>query len=137
MNGRFTGMLTAALLAWLWAAAPLLAHHSFAAEFDIDKSITLAGNVTKVLWTNPHVYIFIDVKNDKEEVTNWGFELGGPNSLLRAGWTRDAVRIGDLVTIDGYRAKDGSNLASARSIKLPDGRKLSTASLAGAGNPTK
>ena len=92
--------------------------------------------MTAFEWSNPHVYIFIDAKDDKGGVANWGFELGGPNSLLRAGWTRDAVKVGDELSIDGYRAKDGSNLANARVIRVADGRKLFAGS-SGDGGPIK
>ena len=130
MNVRSISYCTMALLGLLCAAVPVMAHHSFAAEFDIDKTISLSGTVTKVLWNNPHVWIFMNGKDEKGNAGDWGFELGGPNSLLRAGWTRDAVKVGDRLTIDGYRAKDGSRLANARLIRMPDGRKLFTASSA-------
>jgi hypothetical protein len=123
-------LLIGALFIATCAAAPVWAHHSFAAEFDVDKPITMVGTVSKIDWSNPHVWIYISVKDDKGNATNWGFELGGPNSLLRRGWTRDAVKVGDTLTIDGYLAKDGSHLANARTIKLPDGQKLFTASSA-------
>jgi hypothetical protein len=129
MNKRPIGLLAVLFIATC-AAAPVWAHHSFAAEFDVDKPVTLVGSVSKIDWSNPHVWIYISVKDDKGNATDWGFELGGPNSLLRRGWTRDAVKVGDTLTIDGYLAKDGSHLANARAIKLPDGRKLFTASSA-------
>lgn len=108
----------------LAAAAPLFAHHSFAAEYDNSKPITLTGTVTKVEWMNPHARFYINVKDDKGTVTNWEFELGSPNGLARRGWTRNSMKEGDEVTVDGYLAKDGSNLANARNVKLVDGRKL-------------
>ena len=116
---------TAALAAGLLGTAtPVLAHHSFAAEYDSAKPITLTGAVTKVEWMNPHARFYMDVKDDKGTVTNWEFELGSPNGLARRGWTRNSMKPGDEVIVDGYLAKDGSNLANARNIKLADGRKL-------------
>jgi hypothetical protein len=116
---------TAALAASLFLSVlPMLAHHSFAAEFDQTKSITLAGVVTKLEWTNPHVHFYVDVKEDGGKVTHWDFEGGSPNGLGRQGWTRNSLKVGDTVTVQGFRAKDGSNLASAGMVKLPDGRQV-------------
>ena len=106
------------------SAMPVLAHHSFAAEFDSAKPITLTGVVTKVEWMNPHTHFLIDVKEEGGKVTNWDFETGSPNALARRGWTRHSLKEGDVVTVDAFRAKDGSNLASARMVKLADGRKV-------------
>jgi len=108
----------------LAAAAPLFAHHSFAAEYDRNKPITLTGAVTKVEWMNPHARFYVDVKDDAGKVTNWEFELGSPNGLMRLGWTRNSLKEGDQVTVEGSRAKDGANLVNARSVKLSDGRKV-------------
>ena len=108
----------------LSVAAPVFAHHSFATEYDSAKPVTLTGSVTKVEWMNPHARFYMDVKNDKGVVTNWELELGSPNGLARRGWTRNSMRIGDQIIADGYMAKDGSNLANARNVKLADGRKL-------------
>jgi len=105
-------------------AMPALAHHSFAAEYDSAKPITLTGTVTKVEWMNPHARFYIDVKDDDGKVTNWEFELGSPNGLMRLGWTRNSLKDGDTVTVSGSLAKDGSKLANARQIKLADGRKV-------------
>lgn len=108
----------------LMAVMPVVAHHSFAAEFDGSKPITLTGTVTKLEWMNPHTHFYIDVKDENGKVTNWDLETGSPNALARRGWTRHALKEGDVVTVQAYRAKDGSNLASARTVTLADGRKV-------------
>jgi Family of unknown function (DUF6152) len=113
--------IAAGLLA---AAAPALAHHSFAAEYDNNKSVKLTGTVTKVEWQNPHARFYIDVKDDSGKVTNWELELGSPNGLMRRGWTRNSLKVGDVVSVNGYQAKDGTSLANARSVNLADGRKV-------------
>jgi hypothetical protein len=105
-------------------ATPALAHHSFAAEYDVKQPITMTGTVTKVEWLNPHARFYIDVKDKGGNVINWEFELGSPNSLMRKGWTRNSLKPGDVVTVDGFRAKDGSSLGNARTINLADGRKV-------------
>lgn len=112
-------MLAAFTLAGLVAAAaPGYAHHSFAAEFDADKPVKLAGTVTKIEWTNPHAWVYIDVTDDSGKVANWGWELGSPTSLVRLGWTRNALKVGTVVTVEGSRSRDGSNTANARTITL-------------------
>jgi hypothetical protein len=108
----------------LLAALPVLAHHSFAAEYDSAKPVSLTGAVTKVEWMNPHARFYVDVKDESNKVTNWEFELGSPNGLMRQGWTRNSMKIGDTVVVDGFLAKDGAKLANARNVKLADGRKL-------------
>jgi Family of unknown function (DUF6152) len=105
-------------------AQMLQAHHSFAAEFDSTKVVTLNGVVTKVEWTNPHTYFYVDVADDQGKVVNWAVEGGAPNALYRAGWKPTSLKAGDRVTIVGSRAKDGSNLANATSFTLADGRCL-------------
>jgi hypothetical protein len=108
----------------LAAAAQLLAHHSFAAEFDAGKRVTLKGTVTRVDWRNPHIYVYLNVKDAAGGVTEWACEGGPPNVLMREGWTRTSVKEGDEVTIDGAVAKDGSKRCNSRSVNLADGRKV-------------
>ena len=106
------------------AAAPvMLAHHSFAAEFDGAKRVTLKGTVTKVDWRNPHIYVYLNVKDEKG-LTEWACEGGPPNVLLRQGWTRTSVKEGDEVTIEGALAKDGSKRCNSRTVNLADGTKV-------------
>lgn len=108
----------------LVAVAPMMAHHSFAAEFDGAKPVDLVGTVTKVDWVNPHSWVYIDVKGEDGTVANWGLETGPPNVLYRMGWRKDTVKPGDSITVHGFMAKDGSHTVAAREITTPDGRKL-------------
>jgi len=115
------------------AGRPLLAHHSFAAEFDASKPFKLTGTVTKVEWMNPHTYFYIDVADEKGgKVTNWALEMGSPNGLMRAGWTRNTMKVGDEVTVEGSLAKDGSHTGNARSVTMAaTGKRLFAASSQG------
>jgi hypothetical protein len=105
-------------------SATALAHHSFAAEFDRHQPVTLKGTVTKIEWQNPHTRMYLSVPNDLGMISNWELELSSPNSLMRAGWTRHSVHIGDKVTVNGFRAKDGSSLANASTMFSSDGRRI-------------
>jgi len=116
-------------------ALPLAAHHSFGAEYDTSKPISLTGTITKIDWTNPHSFLFLDVKDDKGEVVNWKLEGYPPGVLYRTGWRKDiTIKVGDTVTITGWRSRDSSNLAHSREVTLPDGRKLFFGPPAGTGD---
>jgi Family of unknown function (DUF6152) len=118
----------------LLAAVPVVAHHSFAAEFDAKKPVKLQGTVTKMEWINPHAWIYMDVKNTDGSVTNWMVEAGAPNALLRRGWTKNSLLPGTEILVEGYQAKDGANRANGRDITFPDGKKLFVGS-SGTGAP--
>jgi len=105
------------------------AHHSFAAEFDPGKALTLTGTVTKIEWQNPHTYFYLDVTGSDGKVVNWGMEMGSPNGLMRQGWTRNTLKVGDAVTVEGSQAKDGANVGNARVVVLDaTGQRLFAAS---------
>lgn len=111
-------------MALLAITRPLIAHHSFAAQYDRNQPITLVGTVNKVEWTNPHVYFYIDVKQATAEPAGWAIEGGAPNTLYRAGWRRDSLKIGDVVTVHAHLARDGTKLANMRTAILADGREV-------------
>ena len=124
----FAGAALCAIL----SVTPMLAHHSFSAEYDSKKPVTLHGFVTKVDWMNPHVYFYIDVTDDGGKTTSWALEMGPPNGLQRSGWTRNTMKAGDEVTVEGTLAKDGSKQANARSVTMTTtGKKLGAASSEG------
>jgi primosomal replication protein N len=126
-------LVAAIAVALLLAASPaLVAHHSFAAEYDSKKPVTLTGIVTKVEWMNPHVYFFIDVTDEKGNVINWALEMGPPAGLQKSGWTRNTMKVGDEVTVQGTLARDGGKQANARSVIMTStGKRLGAASSEG------
>jgi len=119
-----------AVFAVLIAASitPALAHHSFGAEYDSEKQVTLTGVVTKFEWTNPHARFYVDVKDEKGNMINWNLELASPNSLVHQGWKRTSLKVGDQVTVNAWLARDGSQLANAKTVILADGTKVGAAS---------
>jgi Family of unknown function (DUF6152) len=123
MRAQYFYFLAASAALFL-ASVPVFAHHSFAAEFDVKQPVTLKGIVTKVEWTNPHVWIYMDVTDAQGNVVHWQCENGAPNTLARMGWTRNSLKAGDQVTVEGFRAKNDDKTANARQIVLPDGRKV-------------
>ena len=126
----------ASIVAGLLAATvPVVAHHSFSAQYDVNKQVSLKGVVTRVEWTNPHARFYLDVRDAKGALTNWNLELASPNVLRRNGWTRASLNQGDEVTVDGTAARDGSKVANARLITLADGRQISGGSLGGEATP--
>jgi hypothetical protein len=122
------------ILGMLAMAVPVVAHHAFATEFDANKPVTMKGIVTKIDWANPHVWFYLNIKTESGVIENWGFEMGGPNSLRNSGWTRETMKIGDEVIVDGSLAKNGSKNVNAKSVTMAStGKKLGAAS--SQGNP--
>jgi hypothetical protein len=121
-------ILSTAMAMLLFTAATAFAHHPFAQEFDKDKPVTLNGTITKVQWTSPHVYTWLDVKDDNGKVVNWKVEMGSPTALTKSGWTKTTLKTGQMVTLQGWRAKNGTNYANAEEMTMPDGKKLTAAS---------
>jgi len=125
------GVLLGLLL--VLASSTVHAHHSFAAQYDANKPVTLVGIVTKVEWTNPHARFYVDVKDEKGVTTNWNFELASPNVLKRSGWSRNSLKEGDTVTVEGSLAKDGAKMANARAVTMADGKRVFAGSSGGDG----
>ena len=134
VNVRGGAVAVLAAMLGLTSSGPVVqAHHSFAAEFDVNKPVTLQGIVTKVEWRNPHIWVYLDVKNESGGVTPWQCEGGAPNALTRLGWDRGTLKLGNPVTIEGFMAKDATNTCNARTWKLPDGKTIFAGSADGAG----
>jgi len=111
--------ISAAVIVLAAVAAPLAAHHSFAAEYDGTKQVTMSGKVTKVEWMNPHAFFYLDVKDEKTgQITNWAFELNSPNYLMRSGWTKSSLKVDDIVTVEGAMSRDGNKQVNASTVKL-------------------
>ena len=124
MKNRNLLMFTLIAMVMIALAPPASAHHSFAAEYDANKPVTLTGSVTKMAWINPHSWIYIDVKKPDGDVENWAVEAGPPGTLIRAGFSKESLAAGTVIVVNGYRAKDGALRANGRDITLPDGRLL-------------
>ena len=123
MTRSGAGVLAAAI-GLVLLSPHVVAHHSFAAQYDRNKPITLAGSVTRMEWMNPHIYFYLDVRDGQGAITNWAVEGGAPNTLYRAGWRRDSLKVGDVVTVEGFLARDGSKLANMSTVQLADGRRI-------------
>ena len=132
--GAKVGVL-AAVAGLLFSPVPVLAHHSFAAEYDANRPVTLKGTVTKIEWLNPHARFHVDVRDQNGALTNWNLELASPNALVRRGWTRKSLNVGDEVTVEGSAARDGSKMANARVVTLTNGRQVFAGSSGGDAPP--
>jgi hypothetical protein len=121
-------LVSSLIVGFIAAVAPLQAHHSETAEYDRSKPVKVTGVIKKVEWQNPHIWFYVDVTDETGKVTTWGFSAAPPGSLMRRGVTKDALKIGAVVNVEGSRARDGSNNASGRSVTFPDGRNVLTAS---------
>jgi hypothetical protein len=131
---KFAGF--AAAVGFILAAGTAIAHHSFVAEFDANKALNLKGVVTKIEWQNPHTYFYVDVTEPDGKVVNWGMEMGSPNGLMRQGWTRNSLKVGDVVTVEGSQAKDGTRTGNVTAVVLAaTGKRLFAAS--SQGDPTQ
>jgi hypothetical protein len=126
-ENTMTNALALLFVFLLACAAPLAAHHSFAAEYDASKPVKVMGTLKKVEWTNPHIWFYLDVKDDKGNVTTWGFSAAPPGVLMRRGIPKDVLKIGAVIHVEGFRARDGSNNASGGTVTFPDGRMVLTA----------
>jgi hypothetical protein len=122
MQRSFVAVIVA-LAVWT-AGRPVTAHHSFAAQYDRDKPVTLQGTVTRIEWMNPHIYFYLDVKDATGATAHWAIEGGAPTSLYRAGWRKDSLKVGDVITVHGYLARNGTKLANMRAAILADGREV-------------
>jgi hypothetical protein len=132
-----TTLASAVGFALFASALPSHAHHSFAAEFDRDRTITVTGTVQKLEWTNPHARIYVEGKDETGKLQVWDFELGPPNGLMRNGWNRNSLKQGHQVTVEGFRSKQSDKVANARTVKLPDGRQVFAGSSFDPGDPSK
>ena len=132
MRYLLAGIFCAAAL--MGTASSVAAHHAFAAEYDIDQPITIDGKLTKIEWTNPHSWVYVDVTDAAGKVVNWAVEFGAPNALLRRGFRKDDFPVGAVITVTGYRAKNGKEVIAGSTVKLPDGRDFFAGS-EGTGNP--
>ena len=132
MSIRASLFTAGAAVVMLVAGAPLVAHHAFSAEFDSTRPVTLKGQVTKMEWINPHAWLHMEVRSPDGKVVSWAVEGGAPNALFREGWRKDSVKLGDVLTVEGSKAKDGSLRANANRVTLPDGRRVFAGSSGGA-----
>jgi hypothetical protein len=125
---KFKLGIAALCVSSLFVVIPIYAHHPFSAEYDAEKPVTMTGTVTKVEWENPHAHIYMDVKGDNGQTTNWNWELGNPQKLENMGWKKDMVKMGDKITVEGWKARDDSNRANAKTVTLADGKKMDAGS---------